>query len=150
MKTLKWTPEKEDIAKVNRSVLPMAAELATIGNPADVYTTVRTKDMNGTALPADQAGKAPGGFKTFAADFWIQPAGGEFLLGLFPCGKTDAIYVANHNAFGPQDVKLKFTRPVKVNIFDRAEAKYKALADHGGSVNFKLEAGGGELLRLEK
>jgi len=148
-KTCQWTAEKDDIAKVNRSILPMAAELARLGNPTEVYSTPRTRDMTGAALPPDQAGKEPGGFKAFAPDGWVQPAGGEFLLGLFPVAPGKAVFVANHNALGPQDVKLKFTPPAKVSRFDRAAAQYKPLDAPGGVVSFQLEAGGGELLRVE-
>ena len=106
--TLQWTPEKDDIARINRSILPMAAAIARIGNPVEVYSTGRTKDMNNAALPPDQAGKTPAGFKSFPGDFRIQPAGGEFIMGLFSDGKDDVVYVANHNAFAPQRVRLNF------------------------------------------
>jgi hypothetical protein len=147
-KTLQWTPEKDDIARINRSILPIAGELVRLGNPLEVYSTARTKDMNNAALPAGQAGKAPAGFKPFPEDFRIQPAAGEFIMGLFSDGKDDVIYVANHNAFAPQNVRLKLARPmIAVRHGPETPEKPRTASNQ---IDFELEAGGGQLWRLSQ
>ena len=145
-----WNSVGEDAVKVNKEIMPLAREIMKIGNPVAVYSTPTTKDMGNADLPADQVGKVPGGLAPFPADFWVQPAGGEFVMGVFKDdGKRDAIFVANHNSLAPQDVRLKFAKPVKVSLFSRKEAKWTAVPAGGNTVSFKLEGGGGELLRVE-
>lgn len=145
-----WTPNGQDIVKVHKEVMPLAAEVMKIGNPVAIYSTPATKDMGNAALPPDQAGKVPGGLAAFPADLWVQPAGGEFVMGVFKDNDNrDAFFVANHNALAPQDVKLKFAKAVKVSMFNRKDAKWTSMPVDNNTVSFKLEGGVGELLHLE-
>ena len=111
-------------------------------NPADII-----------ALPDGKTTMMPPGLEknAFPKDFWIQPARGEFLLGLFrDAQKREALFVANHNTYAEQTVTLKLGRPAKVSLFDREEGTWRPLSVTDGTVTFKLEPAGGELLRVEK
>ena len=65
---------------------------------------------------------------------------------------TDAIFVANHNAFAPQEMKIRFDlkEDYKVSMFDRTGGGWKPLAVKDKTIQFKLAAAAGELLKVEK
>jgi hypothetical protein len=58
-------------------------------------------------------------------------------------------FLANHDAYADQRVRLDIPRPVKVSLFDRKSGQWPPLAIKDGTVTFPLSAGGGELLRFE-
>ena len=147
--TLEWTPAGQDVARVNKEVMPLAKLIMQIGNPTAVYSTPTTKDMANQPLPPDQAGKPPGGIPAFPPDFLAQPTAGEFLAGVYKCDGKDVLYVANHNALAPQEVRLKFAKAGKVSVFDRKEGSWKPLPLADGTATIKLEGGGGEVLKVE-
>ena len=83
----------------------------------------------------------------FPKDFWLQPLGGEFVMGVFEYdGSKDAVYLANHNAYAEQDVKLKVAKAAHPQIFNRQSGKYEDLPVVNGTISFKLEKAGGQLL----
>jgi hypothetical protein len=86
----------------------------------------------------------------FPKDFWIQPLGGEFVMGVSKYNGTaeDAAYLANLNAYAGQDVKLKLTKPLKAAVFSRETGKYVELRQAAGVLAFRLEPGGAALLRF--
>ncbi len=90
----------------------------------------------------------------FPADFWIQPAGGEFVLGISKYDYTtqDVAFIANHDAYGEQNVVLKLTKGLKPKLFDRASGSYQPLEVRmpEGTISFKLEAAGGAILLFAK
>ena len=150
--TLEWTQAGKDIISVNKQIIPLAAEIMKIGNPSAIYSTPITKDMNNNPV-GEGKDVMPAGLENnkFPADFWIQPAGGEFVMGVFKDDDgRDAIFVANNNAYAEQDVKLKLAKPAKCSIFDRKEGKFRPLEVKDGAIAFKLSPGGGELIRFEK
>ena len=152
-KTLQWTTTGHDIIRVNREVMPLSREIARIGNPVAIYSTPITKTNKDRALPDGKTTMMPPGLEknAFPKDFWIQPARGEFLLGLFrDAQKREALFVANHNTYAEQTVTLKLGRPAKVSLFDREEGTWRPLSVTDGTVTFKLEPAGGELMRVEK
>ena len=66
---------------------------------------------------------------------------------------TDAVYVANHNAFAVQKMKLAFDEAkvkwrIRADIFDRQTGKWQKLKVKDKTVAFDLGSGGGELLRI--
>ena len=148
-KTLHWTANADHVTKVNLEIVPMATELEKIGLPSAVYATKVTKSnenqpLGGARMPVGL------GNNGFPADFWIQPAGGEFVMGVFRDErKRDAIFLANYNSQASQDVTLKFGRDIKASLFNRKEPKWQPLAVAGRTLTLKLDAGGGELLRFE-
>jgi len=147
-KTLELKPAYADAVRVHKEIMPLKREIMKVGNPIAVYSTMITKNQSNQALPKPAMPPGLGG-NAFPKGFWIQPAGGEFVMGVFKDDKDrDAVFVANHNAFAPQDVKLKLAKAASVSIFNRKTGRWKSLAD-GVSVGFKLDAAGGELLRFE-
>lgn len=154
MNAIELNPLGQDIAKTNAWTQPMWAELPKLGLPTAIYSTAITKDCNNEAVAPAADGKPvmPPGLEgnAFPADFWIQPAGGEFVAGVSKYdGAKDALYVANHNAYAEQDVKLKLSKPVKVKLFDRPSGKYRDSALKDGMIEFKLEAAGGQIVVFE-
>jgi hypothetical protein len=149
--TQEWTALGQDIIKVNREVLPLSKELARIGLPAAIYSTPITRTLNNEPLPADQKETMPPGLEKngFPKDFWIQPAGGEFLLGLFKDEqKRDLAFLANHNPYAEQKVTLKLTKAVPASLFNRKAGKWQPLEATAGMVSLPLDPGGGELVRF--
>jgi hypothetical protein len=152
-KTLEWTTTGRDILQVNKEIAPLAKELAKLGNPGAVYSTTITRTLNNEPLAGDAKEAMPPGLEknAFPKDFWLQPAGGEFVLGVFKDDqKRDAVFVANHNAYATQKVVLKVEGSVKVTLFNREAGKWQPLEVVEGLVRFQLAEGGGELLRFEK
>src|SRR5262249_32517763 len=107
-KTLEWTDASRDIVKVNHEIAPLCKELPPLGNPTAIYTTTITRTSNNDPLPDGRIASLPPGLEknAFPKDFWLQPIGGEFLLGAFQDErKRDAVFVANHNAYAEQKVE---------------------------------------------
>jgi len=151
MRTFEFNQYGKDLAKVNAWIEPMRAEIAKIGLPKAIYSTPWTTDWNHRPVPQTE-GKIvmpPGLEKNgFPKDFWIQPAGGEFVMGVskYDSGDKDVLFIANHDAYGAQDVKLKLTKPAKPHIFNRKTGKYDPLPIAGGATSFKLEPAGGAIV----
>jgi len=151
--TLEWTTIGGDITKVNAEIMPLSRELAGLGNPVAVHTTPITKTLKDRALPDGKTSMLPGGLEkhAFGKDFWIQPVGGEFVMGVFKDARNrDAVFVANHNTYAEQAVKLKLAKPLKVHMFSRKQRKWQPLDVADNTITFKLPPAGGELLRFEK
>lgn len=146
--TYEWSDDQE-LVKIAAEFRPMYRELMRIGPAKAFYSTPVTRD------PSDKpcAPGIPRWFKPFPADGWVQAVSGEVMVGFFRyADRADALYVANHNALAPQEVKLQFKlqEPFKVLRFSRADGGWKELPATEGAVGFPLAAGGGELLRVEK
>jgi hypothetical protein len=148
--TGEWTELGRDINQVNAQIMPLKREIMKIGLPAAVYATPITKDPNnrdvenGPAMIEALRGHA------FPADFWIQPAAGEFTMGVFRDDQgRELVYVANLNAYAGQTITLKLARPVKVGMFDRARGEWSELAVTDGRVSFATGPGEGELIRFD-
>jgi hypothetical protein len=153
--TLAWTETGNDIARVNRTIAPLAAELTQFGNPVAIYSTTVTKTPNNDPLAGDPKERLPVGLEknAFPASCWIQPVRGEFLAGQFrhPEKRQAAYaYVANHNAYAEQDVALRLMNLKKASRFDRATGQWETLKAEGDLVAFRLPPAGAELLRFEK
>ncbi len=137
-----------DVAKVNAWTKPLWHEIPKLGLPTSVYSTAWTKDWNNK-----EAAGYPPHLETFAfpEDFWIQPQSGEFLMTMGPYGdtKTQYAYLANHNAYAPQDVKLKIGKNVKVRIFNREAKAYEPARIGDGVLQLELEPAGGALLLID-
>lgn len=152
LKTMNLTETGKDAGKVNTWLKPLWSELPKVGLPTAIYGTPITKDFGDQPVTVAQPAYAPGLENcAFPKDFWIQPVSGEFVMGVSKYNNTaaDAVYVANLNAYAEQDVKLKLGKTVKAMIFDREKGKYEELKASGGVVGFKLDAGGGALIRFE-
>ena len=151
--TLEWTKFGGDINKVNKEIMPLKKEILKIGNPVAIYSTPITKTPNNRAMPDNKESMMPPGLGNhkFPTDFWIRPTGGEFVMGVFKDDeKRDAIFLANHNAYAEQDVTLKFSRAVRVSMFDRKAGKWRPMTVKDSAVGFKLGQAAGELLRFEE
>jgi hypothetical protein len=150
VKNQEWTAIGKDIIRVNKEIAPVQKELARIGNPIALFSTKSSRTPNDGPWP-DGKPNFPQGLagNGFPKSFWIQPAGGEFLMGVFKdATKRDFIFVANHNAYAPQKVVLKFAKPIGVQQLDRKTGKWNSLEVTGGAIRFVLGAGAGELLRI--
>jgi len=154
MGTFEWNQIGKDVADVNAWIEPLREEVARVGLPTNFYSTPWTKDWNNRDVQDAEGGKAypPCLDKyQFPADFWIQPEAGEFVMSMakYNHTKTDAAYLANHNAYVEQSVKLKITRNVTTKLFNRETKKYGVLGEGPGTVGLQLDAGGGALLLFE-
>jgi len=149
--SLEWTAAGGDIAKVNKEIMPVSEKIAKLGNPVAIYSTPITKTANNEALPDGKASTMPPGLEqnAFPKDFGLQPAGGEFVMGVFKAeGGTDAFFVANHNAYAEQSVTLKLAKAAKLSLFDGATGRWQLLPLAERSVALKLGPAGGALLRV--
>ena len=137
--TFQWTAAGVDITRVNQAILPMAREIAALGLPVAVYSTSITKTANNEPLPDSRKEIMPPGMENqaFPKGLWIQPAGGEFVLGLFNDGQgRESAFLANHNAYAKQHVVLRLGKPVKVSVFDRKQGDCARLEVSDGAVHF--------------
>jgi hypothetical protein len=151
MKTFQFNQYGKDLARVNAWIEPMRAEIAKIGLPKAIYSTPWTTDWNHKPVPqTDGKIVMPPGLEknAFPKDCPIQPGGGEFVLGLskYDSGDKDVAFIANHDAYGEQNVKLKLTNASKPHIFNRKTGKYDPLPISDGSVSFKLEPAGAAII----
>jgi len=150
MNTLEFNQVGKDDARANAWTKPLWGEIPKLGLPEAIYSTAITKDSNNKDVPAeDGKPRMPPGLETraFPTDFWLQPLSGEFVIGVCKYeGSKDAVYVANHNAYAEQDVKLKLSKAAHPQIFNRQSGKYDDLPVGDGTISFKLEKAGGQLL----
>jgi hypothetical protein len=149
--TLEWSDAGQDIRKVHEQIAPLGKELAALGLPLAVHSTVVTRTPNNDPLPGEMKERMPRGLEkhAFPKDYWLQPAGGEFILGAFQdARKRDVIFLANHNAYVDQRVVLRSTRPGPVSLFDRKMKRWKSLELSDGKIVLKLDPAAGELLRF--
>jgi serine/threonine protein kinase len=155
LKTLELTQLGKDAAEVNKCVEPLRTELMKIGNPIAIYSTEVSRTANNEVLPEGKKTMMPPGLEQngFPSDFWVEPVAGEFVCGVFKDTSDetapDRLFLANHNAYVPQDVTLALPTPRKAWIFLRRTAKWEPLVQKNGTVTFKLAPGGGELLKFE-
>lgn len=143
-----------DLAKVNAWIEPMRAEIAKIGLPTAIYSTSWTKDWNDKPVtPPDGKPAMPPGLEqnAFPADFWIQPTGGEFVMGVSKYDGTarDVVFIANHNAYAEQKVTLKLSRAAKPKVFNRTTDAFADAVVKDGSFSFDLEPAGGAIVLFE-
>ena len=146
----------KDLVSVNAFIKPMRAELAKIGLPTAIYSTPVTMDPNHKPIaPLNGKKTMPPGLanNAFPADFWIQPAGGEFVMGVSKYDSTgrDVVFIANHDAYAEQNVVLKLTGNVKPKLFNRTTEAYEALDIRmpDGTISFKLEPAGGAIVLFD-
>jgi len=125
-------------------------DLMKIGRPTAVYSTPTVKSESNKDKKKDVPWRLP----PFPKEHWLQVRTGEALLGFFkyPNG-DDAVYVANHNAYAPQEMTLVLTQKsdakATVELLDRKTGKWRRLKSTGAAVSFTLGAAGGELLRIK-
>lgn len=154
MKTLTFNQYGKDLAWVNAFLKPMRTEIAKIGLPTAIYSTAVTTDPNHRPIETAAGKRAmPPGLENngFPADFWIQPAGGEFVMGVskYDNSSREVVFIANHDAYAEQNVALKLTRPAKASPFRREMARYEPLEVKEGRIAFKLDAAGGAIVLFE-
>lgn len=152
-KTLAWTEIGRDLTKVNLEIAPLGKEMAKLGMPTHLYSTPVTKTMNDKPVEAGKKDVMPRGLENhgFAKDFWLQPAEGEFVLGAFnDAAKRDFVFLANHNAYAPQQAALKLERERTVELFNRKKGAWQPLEVREKVLRLPLGPGGGELLRFGK
>jgi len=127
----------------------MYKEVMKIGHPLAYYSTSITRDH------ADKPCKetVPRWFKPIPTNCWAQIASGEAVVGFFKYKDgTDALFVANHNAFASQNMTIslraKAGQPPSVHMFGREKGGWKPLEIRDTSVTFELGPGAGELLKI--
>jgi hypothetical protein len=144
----------KDLALVNAWIEPLRSEIAKIGLPTAIYSTTWTLDWNNRPVQATD-GKAamPPGLENqaFPADFWIQPASGEFVMGVSKYNSTgkDVVFIANHNAYAEQNVTLKLARAAKPRVFNRASRTYQDASVRDGAFSFKLDPAGAAIVLFD-
>ena len=83
----------------------------------------------------------------------MQVTSGEALVGLFKYNDgTDALFVANQNAFMPQKMTLQFRpgvgKSVSAEMLDRQTGRWTKLPVRDNAVAFALAEARGELLKV--
>jgi len=146
--THEWGDD-QDLVKIAAELRHIYKELAKIGHPLAYYSTPITKDH--ANKPCKQG--IPRWFKPVPTDHWAQVTSGEAVVGFFRYKDgTDAVFVANHNAFASQKMTLSLKptagKRLSVQMFDRAKGGWKPLELNETSVSFHLGAGCGELLKI--
>lgn len=155
MNTFKLNQYGLDLAKVNEWLVPMREEIAKLGLPTAIYSTTWTKDLKNKPVESpDGKGVLPPGLENhaFPADFWLQPASGEFVMSVSKYTDTDrnALFLTNHNAYLEQDVTLKVTGNARFKIFDRKSASYKDLPVRNGTIRLQLDQAGAAIVLFSK
>jgi len=155
MNTFKLNEFGLDLAKVNAWLAPMREEIAKLGLPTAIYSTNWTMDSKNKPVESpDGKGVLPPGLENhgFPADFWLKPESGEFVMSVSKYADTDthALFLANHNAYLEQDVKLKVTGNAKFKIFDRESSSYKDLPVKDGAISLKLDQAGAAIVLFAK
>lgn len=151
MKTQKWIPDHY-ILELNREIRPMYGELMRIGFPVAVYSTPVTR----TAANAEVPRHLPEPLVAVPGDFWLSVERGEVLIGVYRYADgCDAVYAANHNAFGAQEVTMvlapeKDRQVAEVRLFDAAAGGWRTLTRSDRKFTFKLSPGSGALLRFDQ
>lgn len=150
-KTLEWTEAGRDIIKVHREIAPLRKEIVKLSHPSAIFTTAITKTLNNDAVPDTKKEVYPPGMENRAVpkDFWLQPASGEFLFGVFTDdARRDCVFLANNNAYVEQNASLKLSRKSRSEIFNRKDARWQPIELRDGALTLTLNPGGGELLRF--
>ena len=138
------------LVKVCQERKALYTDIMKIGRPLAVYSTPTTK----TESNKDKKTDVPWRIKPFPKEHWLQAKQGVALLGFFkyPNG-DDAVYVANHNAYAPQEMTLtldaRSCAKATVELLDRKTEKWRALEIKDAAVSFTLPTAGGELLRIK-
>jgi hypothetical protein len=152
-KTLEWTETGKDIIKVHNEIAPLKKELVKLSNPTAIYSTTITKTLNNDAIPEGKKDVYPAGLdgKTVPKDFWLQPEGGEFMLGVCRDDqKRWCVYLANNNAYAEQTVRLRPALADGFRIFNRQKGTWERVEEKAGVLTVRLSPGGGELLRVTR
>lgn len=149
--TWQWRPLGQDLARVNAEIAPLGPPLMQIGNPTAVYSTPLTKTAKDRPLDGG-APAVPAEFETLPADGWLQVDAGEVVVGLFRDDQSrDVVYLANHNAYQPQQVGLRIRGSLlAASLFDRSTAQWRDLPASGTKINVVVPPAAGELLRFER
>jgi len=138
------------LVRIGQERKALYTEIMTIGRPVGAYSTPTTRSESNKA----KAKGRPWGLPPFPANHWLQVRQGEAVLGFFKYpGGDDAVYVANHNAFAPQEMVLvlspKAAEKTVVELLDRKTGQWRRLERKGAAISFPLPAAGGELLRVK-
>jgi len=139
------------LVKIGQEMDALYPEIGKIGMPKAVYSTPTTK----THENKDKEKDVPWRLPAFPEDHWMQVRSGEAVCGFFayPDG-SEAVYVANHNAFAAQSMAVALTgdraKQAVVELFDRETDQWRKLDEKNGAFAFPLRAAGGELLRVKR
>lgn len=137
------------LVKLGQQTHKLYEELGKLGNPTHVLSTPTTKWHDNKPRDAD----VPWRLDPFPADHWLQIKSGEALAGFFkykdgPAPGSDAVYIANHNAYADQTITFTVQGGGSVELFDRKTGEWTARQPQDGVYAFPLAAAGGELLRI--
>ena len=140
--------ENHEHLRVHRELRNMYRQIAELGKPLAVYSTETTRTMDDRPKDRDVPRPLPG----FPEKHWAQVESGEAMVGFFQHGDGgDMLFVANHNAFAPQKMKLRIARDgqLRVRMFDRSQGGWKDLEVRDQAVEFDLAPAAGELIGID-
>jgi len=137
------------LVKIGQEMHKLYPEIGKIGMPKAVYSTPTTKWHDNKDKETDVPFRLP----PFPEDFWFRVRSGEAVVGFFKYpGGEDAIYVANHNAFAPQNMAIALhgqgTQKAVVQLLNRKTGQWDLIEKKDGAYAFPLRTAGGELLRV--
>lgn len=149
--TWQWTQHGKDLARVNAAVAPLGPELMKLGNPLAVYSTTVTRTAKDDPIETDEP-HIPPELKPAPDDLWFEVRSGEAVYGLFQdADERDAILFANHNAYQPQAMQVKFGSAAKsVERLNRTSGKWVSLKTSDVGVLFEIPPAAAELIRVQR
>ncbi|MEM7391054.1 MAG: hypothetical protein AAF492_01800 [Verrucomicrobiota bacterium] len=138
-----WGPLGEDWKKVNAEFARIGPALIDAGLPEAVYSTrisLTAKDRDtGKDKPF-----VPAEFKPIPDEAGFAVEQGEAIVGIFPGGR---LFLANHNAYREQPMKLRFSSLTSADICDRKTGTWRALEVKDNTIVFPIPPAAGELIR---
>jgi hypothetical protein len=148
-----WHPHNPDVFNTNdvlcvigRDYQKLWPEIGKIGRPVKILSTPTTaRDIKRTKDDPDIPIGVP-----IPPDYPIQVKAGEVLLGHFryPDG-TDALYMANHQYFAPQDMVIEVRKGLTLEMMDRQTGDWNELKPQDGAIRFRLPGAAGQLVRVK-
>jgi hypothetical protein len=139
----------KDLVAVNARVAPLGDELMKLGNPTAVYSTPITRTAKDRPTGADAA--VPPGLTGVPPDHWVQIRSGEVLCGMYNDAEgRDVVALASHNAYQPQQVVLRMTKPIKGAARFCCEKKTWETLPGDAELQLNVEPYTVELVRVER
>jgi hypothetical protein len=163
-----WNQFGLDTIGVNKDLLPVGQAMIGLRR-VGTWSTPATRNANDRERGAEEP-PIPPGLEAIPAQAFFQVEGGEVVVGHFqgpvadgeggggggggsgedPAGGlVDHLLVANHNAYQPQAMAVRFEEDVTgLEILDRATGAWVDLPLEGGVATWELGPGYGDLLRV--
>ena len=135
--------------RIGRHMQPTYKLIGEMGNAVAVYSTPTRR----SAANQQKEVKIPDKTTAFPKNHWLKIKQGEVLCGFFkPPGKSDVVWIANHNAYAWQgvvmEVKQNKDEPIVVSEFNRKKRAWESLGARK-RVNFPIPPADARVFRFD-